>query len=282
MVWDIRAPQGNEAAKVKNDVLKYCKTGLDIGCGPTKVWPHLIGIDSGKDTDLFGIPMKPDIVVGNAATLPLFASESVETVFSSHTLEHIEDHITALREWWRLVKPGGQLILYLPHKDFYPNIGEPGSNPDHKHDFIPKDIIDAMYLIGDDWSLVVNEERNQGLEYSFLQVWRKEEPGTGWAYPHLALKPEKTAAVVRVGGHGDALWASSVVWHLKDQGYHVTVYTAHTGADIIKHDPNIDEIITMMDGVDRKSTRLNSSHRCISYAVFCLKKKNKTKQNKTN
>src|SRR5437763_11431986 len=27
-------------------------------------------------------------------------------------------------------------------------------------------------------------------------------------------------------------------------------------------------------GPDRKSTRLNSSHRCISYAVFCLKKKN--------
>src|SRR5437879_11528435 len=26
---------------------------------------------------------------------------------------------------------------------------------------------------------------------------------------------------------------------------------------------------------DRKSTRLNSSHRCISYAVFCLKKKTK-------
>src|SRR5437762_10124766 len=30
-------------------------------------------------------------------------------------------------------------------------------------------------------------------------------------------------------------------------------------------------------GRDRKSTRLNSSHRCISYAVFCLKKKKKTK-----
>src|SRR5437762_7068350 len=27
---------------------------------------------------------------------------------------------------------------------------------------------------------------------------------------------------------------------------------------------------------DRKSTRLNSSHRCISYAVFCLKKKTNT------
>ena len=31
---------------------------------------------------------------------------------------------------------------------------------------------------------------------------------------------------------------------------------------------------------DRKSTRLNSSHRCISYAVFCLKKKKKTKEEK--
>src|SRR5207248_3717970 len=30
--------------------------------------------------------------------------------------------------------------------------------------------------------------------------------------------------------------------------------------------------------VDRKSTRLNSSHRTISYAVFCLKKKKKKKK----
>src|SRR5438034_7925659 len=31
-------------------------------------------------------------------------------------------------------------------------------------------------------------------------------------------------------------------------------------------------------GLDRKSTRLNSSHTVISYAVFCLKKKKKTKK----
>src|SRR2546426_7835426 len=36
-------------------------------------------------------------------------------------------------------------------------------------------------------------------------------------------------------------------------------------------------------GKDRKSTRLNSSHLVISYAVFCLKKKKKTyTQAKTN
>src|SRR5688572_31278039 len=32
---------------------------------------------------------------------------------------------------------------------------------------------------------------------------------------------------------------------------------------------------------DRKSTRLNSSHSQISYAVFCLKKKKKKKKKKT-
>src|SRR5436305_8817549 len=36
-------------------------------------------------------------------------------------------------------------------------------------------------------------------------------------------------------------------------------------ADLERHNPNL----------DRKSTRLNSSHVRISYAVFCLKKKNK-------
>src|SRR5947208_11514226 len=32
---------------------------------------------------------------------------------------------------------------------------------------------------------------------------------------------------------------------------------------------------------DRKSTRLNSSHQIISYAVFCLKKKKKNKKKQT-
>src|SRR5437764_7383174 len=41
---------------------------------------------------------------------------------------------------------------------------------------------------------------------------------------------------------------------------------------------NVRENRTARDLVDRKSTRLNSSHRCISYAVFCLKKKKKKKK----
>src|SRR3712207_8417444 len=37
-----------------------------------------------------------------------------------------------------------------------------------------------------------------------------------------------------------------------------------------------------LPGADRKSTRLNSSHANISYAVFCLKKKNKHKNHYTD
>src|SRR5437762_10702834 len=39
------------------------------------------------------------------------------------------------------------------------------------------------------------------------------------------------------------------------------------------HNVPHDEFLALKIYQDRKSTRLNSSHRCISYAVFCLKKK---------
>src|SRR2546422_4963472 len=42
-------------------------------------------------------------------------------------------------------------------------------------------------------------------------------------------------------------------------------------------DPGIQALLNLGGWADRKSTRLNSSHGYISYAVFCLKKKKKTK-----
>src|SRR2546421_9331953 len=39
------------------------------------------------------------------------------------------------------------------------------------------------------------------------------------------------------------------------------------------------QLFSRISTIDRKSTRLNSSHDQISYAVFCLKKKKKHKQN---
>ena len=48
------------------------------------------------------------------------------------------------------------------------------------------------------------------------------------------------------------------------------------GADFTELDV-LREYVNEKKAVDRKSTRLNSSHVVISYAVFCLKKKKKNK-----
>src|SRR5256885_13401859 len=46
------------------------------------------------------------------------------------------------------------------------------------------------------------------------------------------------------------------------------------GAELRRFDRLLDDGVDLLVG-DRKSTRLNSSHLVISYAVFCLKKKKK-------
>src|SRR5206468_12198800 len=54
---------------------------------------------------------------------------------------------------------------------------------------------------------------------------------------------------------------------LKLSGVHEGAVVVTDGADQNKH------LVAFCSGEDRKSTRLNSSHDQISYAVFCLKKK---------
>src|SRR2546422_7586936 len=50
---------------------------------------------------------------------------------------------------------------------------------------------------------------------------------------------------------------------------------AMRGLDPAAHDDETFADFLLRKGQDRKSTRLNSSHGYISYAVFCLKKKKK-------
>jgi len=240
MVWDIEAPQGNEAAKVKYDIVPFTRgRGLDLGCGPFKAFPHFIGVDNGHHAEEFGWKFKPDVSVNSCDDLSLFGDSSMDFVFSSHLLEHIDDHILALKEWMRVLKDGGYLILYLPHKLFYPNIGEYGANPDHKHDFMPQDIIDVMQSeVGYGWDLVLSEDRHEDNEYSFLQVYRKK--ATQDHTFSCKNKPKKTACVCRFGGFGDMLQAAALFPELKREGYHVTVMTTPKGYDIIREDPHVD------------------------------------------
>src|SRR5256885_12180529 len=50
-------------------------------------------------------------------------------------------------------------------------------------------------------------------------------------------------------------------------------FTLTTNSRVTKAEPKLDTRIRPGVHLDRKSTRLNSSHLVISYAVFCLKKK---------
>src|SRR5437867_10145444 len=67
-----------------------------------------------------------------------------------------------------------------------------------------------------------------------------------------------------------------------DEPFHLAYlqYLVQTGNVPLGHSMHVSEQIDFFLhnqpvswGLDRKSTRLNSSHRTISYAVFCLKKK---------
>src|SRR3712207_1147696 len=49
-----------------------------------------------------------------------------------------------------------------------------------------------------------------------------------------------------------------------------------------RHAQQVQPVARVLGGVDRKSTRLNSSHANISYAVFCLKKKKTSYIGKTS
>lgn len=249
MTWSRETSNGFESRKIRFDVLPYLtRGGLDIGCGPAKVWPHLIGIDNQKDTALFGVEMRPDLTVADAARLALIADDAAENVFSSHTLEHLPDWHAALREWWRVLKAGGHLVLYLPDADLYPRIGQPGANPDHRHDFKAADILDFIRLAFPDWSLLRNEERAERDEYSFLLVLRKEARGSGQREA-LPERPAKAAGLVRLGGNGDALWAAGLAAELAADGYAVTAYVGRAGEEVLRHDPAFARIVELPQGI---------------------------------
>src|SRR5688572_31808144 len=67
---------------------------------------------------------------------------------------------------------------------------------------------------------------------------------------------------------------------------HCVADRAHVrGASIRQGEHQAHQVVAIVGRRDRKSTRLNSSHSQISYAVFCLKKKNtrtEIKSTKTN
>jgi SAM-dependent methyltransferase len=77
-----------------------------------------------------------DIEDGDAQLMQGVADESFDFVFSSHCLEHLRDPAEGLRNWFRIIKPGGHLIVAVPDEDLYEQGVWPSThNRDHKSAF---------------------------------------------------------------------------------------------------------------------------------------------------
>lgn len=239
-MWTKENSNGFESRKIRWEIVPYTRgRGLDLGCGAEKCFPHFLGVDNGHHA-IFGYQIKPDINC-DVSDLSLFASGSLDFCFSSHLLEHFpyERVPEVLKEWMRVIKIGGHLVLYLPDEDSYPKVGEDGANPDHKFNVNLNCILDAM---PDGFDLVDFQKRNSSDEYSLYFVFRKTGSGRHLSY-RKAERPKKTVGVVRYGAFGDLLQASSVLAGLKRQGYHVTLFCSPPQNEVILHDPNIDAFI---------------------------------------
>ena len=166
MVWTAQTSKGYEAQKCRYRVASFLRgRGLDIGCGSEKVCKEAIGIDVAPGADI-----TLDLSADRA--LDLFGDGAFDYVFSSHCLEDFNCTAAILKEWWRVIRPGGYLVLYLPDRKFYPQKGTAGANPNHQHDFEWPDIWAILKKFGN-VKLISATEHSESNEYSFQMVCQK-------------------------------------------------------------------------------------------------------------
>jgi ubiquinone/menaquinone biosynthesis C-methylase UbiE len=97
---------------------------------------RVIDIGAGRDPITKGALIF-DKLQGDAQKIDkFFPEESFDTVFSSHCLEHMRDPRAAITSWYKLVKPGGILMVIVPDEDLYEQGHFPSLfNDDHKSTF---------------------------------------------------------------------------------------------------------------------------------------------------
>jgi SAM-dependent methyltransferase len=81
-------------------------------------------------------------LIGEASEIDV-ADNSYDAVISSHVLEHLANPLGALAEWRRVVRPGGYVLLIVPHRDATFDHRRPVTTLDHLH-------ADAAHRTGED------------------------------------------------------------------------------------------------------------------------------------
>ncbi len=99
-----------------------------------------------------------------------FADGSQDAVFSSHCLEHIADDRNALRDWFRVLKVGGYLVIAVPHQFLYEKRAFPPSrwNGDHKRFFTPGILMTRVEraLVPNSYRLRHLADNDHGFDYA--------------------------------------------------------------------------------------------------------------------
>lgn len=110
----------SETSKCRNRLAKYCLGyGVDLGFGGDPITPSAIRVDF--DTPYAKVGEYPVQLGGSAENLFWFQDSSLDYVYSSHLLEDFLDTEFVLREWIRVLKPGGFLVIFCPDEKIYSN-----------------------------------------------------------------------------------------------------------------------------------------------------------------
>ncbi len=73
-------------------------------------------------------------LIGEAGALTEVADDSYDALLGSHVIEHLANPLGALGEWQRVVRPGGQLLLVVPHRDGTFDHRRPATTLEHMRD----------------------------------------------------------------------------------------------------------------------------------------------------
>lgn len=163
----------SETSKCRNSLAPYCQgNGLDIGFGGDPIKPNAICLDLPERYAKYG--NSPQHLHGDARYLTWFRDNSLDYVFSSHVLEDFEDTLSVFKEWMRVIKPSGKLILFLPDEKTYRQFCVAKGrfpNSHHKHsDFSPEYMKAIIKEYG--YGEVIHENFPVGI-YSFEMVVKK-------------------------------------------------------------------------------------------------------------